>query len=43
MFKLFGPSLCLTLWSLGLPLWQALGLVLGAHAILFVVRARSIS
>ena len=41
MSKLFGPSLFLTLWALGLPVWQAALIPLGALAILAWVRGRA--
>ena len=41
MMKLFGPSLFFTLWSLGLPVWQAALIPLGALAIVAHVRSRA--
>lgn len=41
MVKPFGPSLSLTPWSLGLPVWRAPARLLAVHAILVVVRARA--
>ncbi len=41
MLKLFGPSLFMTLWSLGLSAWQAAIVPLGSIAIVLYVRANA--